>query len=77
MCTAIYAAVVLVALIAGLTALRIKEGRSPNAELLVDLLNDSGDPARPKPADPDRPGPCPSGGRGPIFPRLRTPGTSC
>ena len=65
MCNAIYAAVVLVALIAGLTFLRIKEAKSPNAELLADLLNDkpAGTTAR-----PDRPGKNASCSRAADFP---------
>ena len=51
MCNAIYAAAVLAALIAGLTLLRIREGRSPNAELLTDLLNDKPAGIASRPAD--------------------------
>jgi len=42
MCNAIYAAAALTALVVGLTVLRIKEGRSPNAELLAHLLEQTG-----------------------------------
>lgn len=59
MCNAIYAAAVLAALVVGLTVLRVREGRSPNAELLADLLEETGNTARPARRDSGRKTDCP------------------
>jgi hypothetical protein len=59
MCNAIYAAAVLAALVVGLTVLRVREGRSPNAELIADLLEETGGTARPARRDSGRKTDCP------------------
>ena len=65
MCTAIPVAAVLVALTAGLTFLRTRNPRSPNAALLADLLAEqAGTVDRPARSGSGRHAPCPPAGPG-------------